>query len=49
MKLYTDLKLRFDTPIWGLHLELALFDVLLDKNPDFVKRISTDVFIWDES
>ena len=43
MKLYTDLKLRFDTPIWGLHPELALFDVLLDKNPDFGKIVSTDV------
>jgi hypothetical protein len=31
MKLYNELKLRFDTPIWGLHPELALFDVLLDR------------------
>lgn len=43
MKLYSELKLRFDTPIWGLHPELALFDVLLDKNPDFVKTVSTGV------
>ena len=43
MRLYNELKLRFDTPIWGLHPELALFDVLLDKNPQFVKIVSKDV------
>lgn len=43
MKLYNELKMRFDTPIWGLHPELALFDVLLDKNPHFVKIVSKDV------
>lgn len=43
MKLYNELKLRFDTPIWGLHPELALFDILLDKNPHFVKLVSDDV------
>ena len=43
MKLYNELKLRFDTPIWGLHPELAFFDILLDKNPHFVKLVSNDV------
>jgi len=43
MKLYNELKLRFDTPIWGLHPELALFDVLLDRNPHFVKLVSSDI------
>jgi hypothetical protein len=43
MRPYNELKLRFDTPIWGLHPELALFDVLLDKNPHFVKLVSEDV------
>jgi IS5 family transposase len=43
MKLYNQLKLRFDTPIWGLHPELALFDILLDKNPHFVTLVSDDV------
>ena len=43
MKLYNELKFRFDTPIWGLHPELALFDVLLSKNPHFVKLVSNDV------
>jgi len=43
MKLYNELKLRFDSPIWGLHPELALFDVLLEKNPDFVKIVSKDI------
>jgi IS5 family transposase len=43
MRLRNELKLRFDTPIWGLYPELALFDVLLDKNPQFVKMVSRDV------
>jgi len=43
MKLYNDLKLRFTDKIWSLYPELALFDVILDKNPDFVKIISVDV------
>ena len=43
MKLYNELQMRFDTPIWGLHPELALFDVLLDKKPHFVKIVSKDV------
>ena len=43
MKLYNQLKLRFETPIWGFYPELALFDVLLDKNPHFVKLVSNDV------
>ena len=49
MKLYTDLKLRFDTPIWGLHPEIALFDVLLDKKPWFRQKDKHRRFIWDES
>jgi len=36
MKLYNQFKLSFDTAIWGLHLELELFDILLDKNHHFV-------------
>jgi IS5 family transposase len=43
MRLRNELKLRFDTPIWVLYPELALFDVLLDKNPHFVKLVSKDV------
>ena len=43
MRLYNELTLRFDTPIWGLHPELALFDVLLEKKPDFVKIVSKEV------
>ena len=43
MRLRNELKLHFDTPIWGLYPELALFDVLLDKKPHFVKLVSKDV------
>jgi IS5 family transposase len=43
MRLHNELKLRFDTPIWCLYPELALFDVLLDKNPHFVTLVSKDV------
>ena len=43
MRLHNELKLRFDAPIWSLYPELALFDVLLDKNPHFVKIVSKDV------
>jgi IS5 family transposase len=43
MKLYNELKLRFDVPIWGLYSELALFDVILEKNPNLVQMVSRDV------
>jgi len=43
MKLYNELKLRFDTVIWALYPELALFDVVLDKKPDLVQLVSTEV------
>ena len=43
MKLYNELKLRFEQPIWALHPELALFDTILDKNPEFVNFVEKDV------
>jgi len=43
MRLYNELKLRFDAPIWALYPELALFDVILTKNPEFVKIVQNDV------
>lgn len=43
MKLHHELKLRFDEPIWFLYPELALFDVLLDKNRHFVEMAGKDV------
>jgi len=43
MQLYNDLKIRFEQPLWALNPELALFDVLFEKNPDFVTLVSGDV------
>jgi len=43
MKLYNELKLRFDSPIWALYPEFALFDVILTKNPKLVKIVEKDV------
>jgi len=43
MNLYSELKLRFDTPVWGFHPELTLYDMLLDKKTHFVKLVSNDV------
>ncbi|MEN9445031.1 MAG: hypothetical protein RIS47_1922 [Bacteroidota bacterium] len=43
MRLYNDLKLRFTSGNWALYPELALFDIILEKNPQFIKIISNDV------
>ncbi len=45
MKIYDELKLRFDTPLWALYPELALFDTILTKRPDFVQMVSNDVLL----
>jgi len=43
MKLYNDLKLRFEEPLWALNPELALFDVVLCQNPAFLKHFEAEV------
>jgi IS5 family transposase len=43
MKLYNELKLRFDAPIWALYPELALFDAILEKKPELIQVVSNDV------
>jgi IS5 family transposase len=43
MKLYNELKLRFDEPLWALSPELALFDVLLERKPELVQLFAEDV------
>lgn len=43
MKLYNDLQLRFDEPLWALNPELALFDVILSQHPEFVGIFEKEV------
>jgi transposase, IS5 family len=43
MKIYNDLKLRFDTAIWALYPELALFDVILERKPILVQHVAKEV------
>ena len=43
MKLYNELKIRFEQPLWALNPELALFDTLLEKNPKIIQIIESDV------
>lgn len=43
MQIYNELKLRFEQTIWSLHPELALFDTILEKKPEFVKLVENDV------
>ena len=45
MKLYNELKLRFDSPIWALYPELALFDVILGRKPELIMLVSDDVLL----
>ena len=43
MELHNELKLRFDDPIWVYSPELALFDIFLEKHPEIVREVGTDV------
>ena len=43
MQLYNELKIRFEQPLWALNPELALFDTIIEYNPDLVKLIEGDV------
>ena len=43
MQIYNELKLRFEQTIWSLHPELALFDTILEKKPEFVRWVEKDV------
>lgn len=43
MELYNELKLRFEQPLWALYPELALFDTILEKKPEFVRFVEKDV------
>jgi IS5 family transposase len=43
MQIYNELKLRFEQTIWALYPELALFDTILDKKPEFIKLVENDV------
>ena len=43
MNLYSDLKLRFEQPLWALNPELALFDSIIEKNPEIITYIAIDV------
>ena len=43
MKIYEDLKLRFEKPLWLLSPELAVADVLIENNPEYINIVSKDV------
>jgi len=43
MKIYNELKLRFNEPLWVLTPELALFDVILERKPELVKLFVKDI------
>jgi carboxypeptidase C (cathepsin A) len=43
MELHTELKLRFDEPIWAYSPELALFDIFIEKHPEMVTEVGKDV------
>lgn len=43
MKLHNDLKIRFEQPLWALNPELALFDTILEKNPEIIRIVEKDV------
>lgn len=43
MKIYEELRLRFEKPLWLLSPELAVADTLIDNNPGYVNIVSKDV------
>ncbi len=43
MEIYIELKLRFEQTIWSLHPELALFDTIIEKKPEFIRLVEKDV------
>ncbi len=43
MKIHEDLKLRFEKPLWLHSPELAVADLLIEGNPEFINLVSKDV------
>lgn len=43
MKIYNDLTLKFEDPLWALDPELALIDTILDNNPELYELVRGDI------
>jgi IS5 family transposase len=43
MKLYEAWKLKFEHPDWKRHPELGMFDTILEKNPQLIEIVASDI------
>lgn len=43
MKLFEELKLKFEQPNWARDLELGLIDTILDEHPELLMILQTDI------
>lgn len=43
MQLYTDLKLKFESPNWSTNPELGLIDTVLEQNHELIRSLATDI------
>lgn len=43
MKIFDDLRLRFETPLWAKAPEFAVIDTILEKRPDIIDIVKADV------
>ncbi len=43
VKIFNDLKLKFDDPIWALDQDLALIDTILEQHPELCEIIKEDI------
>jgi len=49
MKLFNDLRLKLEKPIWALDSELALVDTILNENPKLYEIIAPDIMDLNRS
>ena len=43
MKLFNDLKLKFEQPNWASNPEFALFDTVLEEHPELMELLAVDI------
>ena len=43
MKLFNDLKLKFEQPNWASNPEFALFDTALEEHPELMELLAVDI------
>jgi IS5 family transposase len=47
MKLFNDLKLKFEHPDWSKNPEFGLIDTILEKHPNIILMLKDDILMGD--